>query len=112
VKGFFIDHDLRVVDAFVVTILARHFDGSFIGFQPGRAKESIAKTRSFDQQTGQFLLQGDVIVVGAVDQLADLILQGRHQLRVVVPKRVDRDTAQTIEIGLAVDVPNAAPLSM
>jgi hypothetical protein len=52
-----------------------------------------------------------MVVVGGVDQLGHLLLQGGHQLGVVVAQGVDGDAAQRVQVFLAVHVPNAAALA-
>jgi hypothetical protein len=47
-----------------------------------------------------------------VDDLADLVLQRRHQLGVVVAQRVDGNAAQRVQVLLAVHVPHAAALAV
>jgi hypothetical protein len=78
----------------------------------GGAEEDVGQARQLDQLGGQFFLVGHVVVVAAVDDLADLVLQRRHQLRVVVAEGVDGDAAQRVEVRLAVHVPHAQALAM
>ena len=112
VKGLVVNHDFRALDTLVMTEFARQFESGFIGLQTGRAKKDIAHARQLDQLGRQRFLQGDMVVIGGVNQPADLLLQSRHQLGVVMPQRVDGNTAQRVQVGLAVDVPHAAALSM
>jgi len=51
-------------------------------------------------------------VVAAVDHFADLVLQGRHQIGVVVTQGVHGDTGQSIQVLLSIDVPDSATLTM
>ena len=53
-----------------------------------------------------------MVVVGRVNQLRELVLQGCHQTRVVVPQGIDSDAAQRIQIAFAIDIPHAAALAM
>ena len=92
-KSFFVDHDFRLGDALVVTKLARQFEGCFIGLKSGRAEEHIGESGEFNQLRCQRFLQGNMVIVRGVDQLADLLLQGWHQLGVVVPECVDGNAA-------------------
>ena len=52
------------------------------------------------------------LIVDAVDQLANLVLQGGHQLRVGVAQRVDGNAAQAVQVFLAVHVPHSAASAM
>ena len=84
VKSLVVDDDLGALNTFVVTEFARQFEGGFIGLQPGRAKENIGHARQLDQLGCQRFLQRDMVVIGGVNQPADLLLQRRHQLGVVM----------------------------
>ena len=111
-KGFFINHDFRSLDTFVVAKLAGKLQSRLIGFQSGRAEKYIGHAGEFHQFFGQNLLVGHMVIVATVDNFADLVLQSGHQLGVVVAQRVDRNAAQGIQVGLAVHIPHAAALAM
>ena len=51
-------------------------------------------------------------VVAAVDHFGQLVLQRGHQIRVVVAQGIHCNAGQRIQIGLAIDVPNSATLTM
>jgi len=108
VEGVVIDHDLGLGNALVHAVLAGDLDRGLVGFQAGAAEEHIGHARAVGQQLGQGFLAGHVVVVAGVDQLGDLVLQGRHQLGVVVAQGVDGDAAQCVQVFLAVHIPHAA----
>ena len=110
VEGLFVHHNLGSLDALVVAEFARQLQRRLIGLQPGGAEKHIGHARQFDQFGRQRLLVRHMVVVGGVNQLGELVLQGRDQLGMVVAQRVDRDAAQCIEVALAIDVPHAATL--
>ena len=112
VEGLLVHHDFGALNAFVVAKFACQLQGGFVGFQARRAEEHTAHAGTLDQQLGQLFLQGDVVVVGGVDQLGDLVLQRGDQLGVVVAHGVDGNTAQCIQVLAAIDVPHAAALTM
>jgi len=55
---------------------------------------------------------GHMEVVAAVDHFGQLVLQCGDQIGVVVPQGVDRNARQRIQVGLAIDVPHPATLTM
>ncbi|EWS53574.1 hypothetical protein X551_03632 [Methylibium sp. T29] len=112
VKGLLVDDDLRAVDALVVTELARDLQRGLVGLQPGAAEKGIGQPAQIAQPGGELLLQRRLVVVRAVDQLADLVGQRRHQPRVGVAQGVDGDPAQRVEVLAAFGVPHAAALAM
>ncbi len=111
-KRLLVDHDLGPLYALVMTELARQFECSLVGFQPCRAEEHVGHAGELDEFFGQYFLVRYVVVVGSVNQFAQLVLQRRHQFGVVVPQRVDRDATQGVQILLAIDVPDTATLAM
>ncbi len=92
-ERFFVHHHFGALNALVVAELAGQLQGGFVGFQAGGAEKHIRHARALYQQLGQLFLQGDVVVVGGVDQLGQLVLQSGHELGVVVAQGVDRDAA-------------------
>lgn len=92
--------------------LARQLERRFVGFEAGAAEEGIGQARELGQLGGELFLAGHVVVVGAVDQLADLVLQRGHQFGMVVAQRVDGDAAEAVEVGAAVRVPDSATLTV
>ena len=112
VEGGFVDDDLGALDALVVAELAGQLQGGFVGFQAGTAEEGVGQARQLGELGGELFLAGHVVVVGAVDQLGQLVLQGGHQLGVVVAQRVDGDAAQAVEVDLARGVPDSAALAV
>jgi hypothetical protein len=112
VKSFFVDHDLGLVDALVVAKFSRQLDGRFVGFHAGTAKKHVGHARQFHQFGRQHFGVGHMEVVAAVNHLADLVLQGRHQFGVVVSQGVHGNACQRIQIRLAIDVPDSATLTM
>jgi hypothetical protein len=92
--------------------LRASFKRRFVGFQAGAAEEHVGQPGQLDQFRGQLLLVGHMVVVATVDDLADLVLQRRHQFGVVMAQGVDGDAAESVQVGFAVDVPDAAALAM
>ena len=111
-KGFFIDHNFGALDAFVVAKFARQFQGRLVGFQSCGAEKHIRHAGERHQLFRQRLLQGDMVVIAAVDDLANLVLQRGHQFGVVVAQRVDGNAAECVQVTFAVDVPHAATLAV
>ena len=92
-KGLVKHHHFRALNALVVAKLACQFERCLIGLQSGGAKEHIGHARERHQLGRQRLLQGDVVVVRRVDELRELVLQGGHQVCVVVAQGVDRNAS-------------------
>ena len=111
-EGVLVDHDLGAVDAFVVAELARQFERRFVCFQPGGAEEHVGHAGEFNQPLGQDLLVRHVVIIAAVDDLAQLVLQGRHQFGVVVPQGVHRNAAQCVQVFATIHIPHPAALAM
>ena len=107
-KGFFAHHDLRIGNAFVVAVFARQLEGGLVGFQPAVAEKDVGHARKRGQLRRQPLGIGHVVVIAAVNELAHLLLQGGHQLRMGVAQRVHGNAGQRIQIAVAVHVPQAA----
>jgi hypothetical protein len=112
VEGLFVDHDLGLLDALVMAELARQLERGFVGLQAAGAEEDLVQPRALAQHGGQSLGVGRVVVVAGVDQLGDLLLQRGNQLGVGVAQGVDRDAAECIQVFLAVDVPDAAAVTV
>ena len=112
VKGLFVDHDFRPRNAFFVTKLARQLQRRLVGFQAGAAEEHIAHARQLHQLGREALLVRHMVVVAAVDDLGNLVLQRRHQLSVVVAQRVHGNATQRIQVLTTLGVPDAAALAM
>ena len=110
-EGVVVHHNLRLGNAFVDAVFAGNFDGPLIGLQPGTAEKHIGHACAFGQQGGQLLLQRNVVVVGGVDQLGELLLQRRHQLGVVVSQGIDGNAGQCVQIFFAIGIPHAAALA-
>ena len=53
-----------------------------------------------------------MVVVAAVDHLADLVLQSGRELGVGMAQGVDGDTSQTIYVRLTVGIPDAQAFAM
>jgi hypothetical protein len=58
VEGVLIDHDFRLGNAFVHTVLARDLDRGFVGFQTRAAEEHIGHVRALGQQLASFSWPG------------------------------------------------------
>jgi hypothetical protein len=95
-----------------MAVLACDLERGLVGFQARVAEEGVGQARELGQPGAELLLQRHAVVVGAVDELGDLVLQRRHQLGMGVAQRVDGDAAQAIEVLLAVGVPHPAALAM
>jgi len=93
-----VDDDLGALDALVVTELARDLERRLVGLEARVAEERVRKTRELAQLGRQLLLERDQVVVRAVDQLADLVVERGDQPRMGVAQRVDRDPAERIEV--------------
>ena len=111
-EGFLKNHDFWALNAFVMAEFACHLERGFVGFQPGVAKEHVAHTGERHQLVSELLLQRDVVIVAAVHDFADLVLQGRHEFGVVVSQGVDRDARQCLEIAFTVGIPYIDTLSV
>ena len=92
--------------------LAGQFQRGLVGFQPCGAEKHVFQTGQLNQFGGQRFLQRHMVVVGAMNHLADLCLQGGHQPGVVVAQRVDCNAAEPVQVALAVDVPHAAAVAV
>ena len=112
VEGLFVHHDLRPLDAAVVPVFASQLDRRLVCFQAGAAEEGVGQARQLGERGRQPFLVGHVVVVAAVDDLADLVLQRGHELGVVVAERVHGDTGQRVEVFLAVDIPHSHALAV
>ena len=112
VEGFLVHHDLGPFNTLVMAELARHLERGLVRLQPGGTEKHIAHARQLNQFRSQRFLVGDMVVVGGVDQLGQLILQGWHQLGVVMAQCVDSNAAQSIQVLFAVDIPDAAALTV
>jgi hypothetical protein len=109
VEGLLVDDDLGPLDALVVAELARDLQRRFVGLEARCCRRRpLVRPDSSTQFGRQRFLQRHLVVVRAVDQLGHLVLQRRHQLRVVVAQRVDGDAGQAVEVALAVGVPDPA----
>ena len=53
-----------------------------------------------------------MVVVAAVDDFAQLILEGGYQIWVVMSQSVDGNAAQCVQINLAIHIPQAATLTV
>ncbi|MPN47877.1 hypothetical protein SDC9_195481 [bioreactor metagenome] len=95
-EGVLIDHDHRLFDALVHAVLARDLDGGLVGFQARVAEEHVVHLGALDQQLGELLLPGHMVVIGGMDQLGHLFLQRGHELGVVVAQCVHRNAGQTV----------------
>ena len=111
-EGVLEHHHFGLGDALVMAELARDLERSLVGFQTGVAEEHVLHAGDLDQLGSQHFLAGHVVVVGAVDHLAHLFLQGGDQLGVRVAQGVDGNAAQTVQVLLAVHVPHAAASAM
>ena len=111
-KCLFVHHDLRFFDALVVSELARQLERRLVGLQSGVAEEYIGHARNLHQFCSQLFLERHMVVIAAVNDSGDLILQRRHQPGMVVPQRIDGNTSQGIKVFFAIRVPHAATLTM
>ena len=82
VEGRLVDDDLRALDALVVAELARDLERRLVRLEAGVAEEDVAQARQLAQLGRELLLQRHEVVVRAVDQLGDLVVQRRHELGV------------------------------
>ena len=77
--------------------------------QPELQKNTLSMPESSHSLAASVLLQRHVVIVGAVDQLADLVGERGREHRVGVPERVDGDAGQRVEVALALGVPEPQP---
>jgi hypothetical protein len=81
-------------------VFARRLQGALDGLGPGVGEEADVGETDLAEPFGQRLLLGDAEDVGDVPELVALRLQGVGQGRVVVPKGVDGDAGEAIEVFL------------
>ena len=91
---------------------ARQLDGRFVGLEAGVAEKHIGHARQLNQLGRQPLGVGHMKVIAGVNDLVQLVLQGGHQLGVVVAQRVHGNAGQRIQIFFAIDVPDSAALTV
>jgi hypothetical protein len=104
VEGLLVDDDLGALDALVVAELARDLQRRLVGLEPGAAEETPSRPESSHSlaASAPAAAPRSSCCSGSA---CDLVLQRRHQLRVVVAQRVDGDAAQAVEVALAVGCP-------
>src|SRR6185369_5313071 len=101
VESRLVDDDLGTLDALVVAELARDLERRLVGFEARVAEERVAEPRELAQLGRQLFLERDQVVVRAVDELADLVVERRNELRMRVAERVDGDAAERVEVFLS-----------
>ena len=101
-KGAVENDDFGHLHAALVAEQPGHLDGGFVGLKARVAEKHVAQTTALNQHSGQLLLQLDVVEVGGMDDLADLLAQGGHQARVGMAQRVDRNACQAVEVAARV----------
>jgi len=104
VEGLLGDDDRRLVDVFPVAEEAREFDRRFVRLGARVAEEDFLHAGDIAQWLGQLGLALDRIDVRGVDQFGSLFLNRLHQRRVAMAERIHRDTAQRVEITLALGI--------
>ncbi len=110
VEGLFHDDDRGLLDALLVSVHARQLDRGFVGLATGIAEEHLVHAGQRGETIGSGFRLADAIQVRRMHEAADLLAQSLDQSRMIVAQRVDRDSRQGIEIGLALLVEQAATL--
>jgi len=87
-------------------VLARQFDGRFVGLRAAVAEKNLVGKRMPDQQLRQLGLRLGVIQIGNMRQFIHLLLDGSNHLRMRMPEIADGNAGHQIEIFLAVDIPD------
>ena len=100
VEGVLEDDDLRLGKALHVSVLTGEFDRGLIGFKARIAEETAAQTAFFTKFCGHGFLQINTEIVGAVNQMLNLVLQGLHKHRMVVPEGIHSNTGKAVKITL------------
>ena len=106
------DHNRRFVDIPLVSVHARQLDRCFVGLATRITEEDFLHTGQLGQFVRQTILQGHLIDVGRVQQAACLRRNRFHQRRVIVPQRIDGDTRQPVEVGLAIGIDESAAVAV
>ena len=112
VEGVFEHDHLGLEKSLGVAVLTGQFEGRFVGFQTRVAKEAPAQAALFADLGRDLFLQIDAEVVRDVNDFGDLLLQGRHQARMVVPDGVHGDAGKTVKVGIAFGIGEPHPLSL
>ena len=111
-KGALVDDHLGGVDVLVVPELSRDLEGRLVGLESAVAEEDSGQTGQFAQLGCERLLQRCGVVVRAMNQFRDLLLERRHEPRMCVPEGIDCDACQAIEVLVAFGVPHPAAPAM
>ena len=104
VKAAVHDDNRRRLDAFVVALESRQFDGGFVGFCTGVTEERVVHAGTFAQAVGQLGLQRNLVQVGGMQQRLRLMGQRFGHMRVGMAQTADGDTGQTVEVGFTLAV--------
>ncbi|OIQ71133.1 hypothetical protein GALL_472500 [mine drainage metagenome] len=111
-EGAFEHHDFRPGDTAIVAVQPGQLDCRLVRFQSGIAEKRRIHLAQDAKPVGQLFLQGNAIQIGAVDELAHLIGEGRHQPRMRMAQGVDRDARQGVEIAATLRIPDPCTLAM
>ena len=98
------DDNRRRLNALVVALESRQFDGGFVGFCTRITEKRIVHARTFAQAVGQLGLQRDLVQIGGMQERLRLMGQRLRHVGMGMAKATDGDTGQTVEVGLALAV--------
>ena len=91
---------------------AGEFEQAFVGFGAAVAEDDAAGTATQREGVGEFALRLIAIEIADVDELAGLLGDALHPMRVGVADGVDGDTGGEVEVALAGGVPDVRPLPL
>ncbi len=111
VERSFQHHDGRGLDVLLVAVEPRKLDRRFIRLGAGVAEKDVFHAREGAEPVGELFLQRDLVEVGGMDELAQLLAQHCDVFRVAVAETAHRDAGHRVEITLAVRVPQPRALA-
>ena len=105
VEGLVQHDDRRRFDAALVTVEPRELDRRLVRLAPGVAEEDALHTGDLGEPVGELFLKRYPVEVRRVHEPAQLLLEGRGELRMRVSQAAHRDAGKRIEVTSALGVP-------
>ena len=96
--------NLRFVSINAVSIFASNLNSAFIGLRTGITKEHLAQTAKLYQLFCRISLYLGVVQIGAMNHFASLVCHSLNQFLVIMPQHVYCNTAQKINIFIALSI--------
>ena len=109
VKTALHNDDKRIGNLFMARKFPAYLYRSLIGFRPRVAEKDPLHSGNPGQARGQFLLQGNMVEIGSMDQPARLLRNHVGNPRMGMAQAADRNTAERIQVAgpLPVNQPGA-----